>query len=126
MATSKLELEMHIDAGDIQQVSDFLRVVFENYDQLPPAVAEAAEVFADCGGDVYDKEYLMRRDVSMKGLAVYVDGHKADGVEAGHPIGRRVVFWQKPDAVADSFWIVINGEFICGWGEKPEIEVINE
>lgn len=120
---SKIEVKV----ADIELIQGLLEVMFRHYDALPEEVKNAAQALGD-GAAVYDNEYLIRRGVVDKktggDLLVYVDGVACSGVESGNPISRKVTSWMKPDVIANSFWIVANGKFICGWGEKPEIEVV--
>lgn len=111
-----------IKVTDIEAFRDLIEVMSRHEDGLPAEVIEALQAFCD-DAVIYDIDYLMKRGVAYDRVLVFVDGIKQGRIVSGHPIGKRVVTMREPDVIADSFWIVCDGRFICGWGEKPEIEV---
>ena len=118
----KLIENVELKVTDIEAFQDLIDVMSRHADALPVEGMDALQAFCD-DAVVYDIEHLAKRGIHPSDAETYVDGKKKVAVVSGHPVGRRVVGLGEPDAVAGSFWIVANGKFICGWGEKPEIEV---
>lgn len=119
---AKIIENVELKVTDIEAFQDLIEVMARYEDSLPEEVISALQVFCD-DAVVYDVEYLTKRGIKSWCVDTYIDGKKKSGVVSGHPVGRRVVVLGEPDAVVGSFWVVYNGKFICGWGEKPEIEV---
>ena len=129
---SKIEAEIKVTG--VQSIEDLIEVLADNYDALPDEVKDAL-LKIDDDPSVYDRRYIdnVIGDGAYDGqLCVYVDGVKAQGVESGHRIGKRIVYalWsgeggsgcrRKPSHTAESFWVTHGNDYICGWGEKPEL-----
>lgn len=116
------KLEASFSVTGIDQVKDLLHVLADNFDDLPIAVQDAIKAL-DEDPTVIDHNYLSERGVFN--CSVYIDGKLERNVKSAHRVGRLVRYFQsiaKPDRKADSVWIVSGGQFICGWGEKPNIE----
>lgn len=128
------ELKAEIKVTGIQPIVDLFEVMAANYDALPDAVKDALLQFDD-DPTLYDYRYLddvIGKKACDGTLRVYVDGEITKCVEAGHRIGKRVVYaWQhvegtgdftrKPSHTAESFWVTHGNDYICGWGEKPAL-----
>ena len=126
------ELKCEINVTGIQPIEDLLEVMAANYDALPDAVKDAI-LQIDDDPTLYDHRYIenvIGNKAYDGALRVYVDGEIARCVEAGHRIGKRVVyamkhdedgngFTRKPSHTAESFWVTHGNDYICGWGEKP-------
>ena len=128
------KLETEIKVTGLQPIEDLIEVLADNYDALPDAVKDAL-LQIDDDPSVYDSgylEYAIGKKAYDGRLRVYVDGEITKRVEAGHRIGKRIVYaWhhvdgssdstRKPSHTAESFWVTHGNDYICGWGEKPEL-----
>lgn len=118
----KVQHEMNVSVTGIEPISSLLEVLSANYEHLPNAVKEAIQQIEE-DTTVYNCEYLLDKHIQARGMCVYVDGTATEGVIYGSRVGRLVQIEGKAPFSAQSFWIVSKGEFICGWGDKPTIEV---
>ena len=128
------KLETEIKVTGLQPIEDLIEVLAANYEALPDAVKDAL-LQIDDDPSVYDCRYIdnVIGDGAYDGqLRVYVDGVKAQRVESGHRIGKRIVYAlgsdefgsgcrRKQGHTAESFWVTHGNDYICGWGEKPEL-----
>lgn len=119
---AKVKHDMNISVTGIEPISALLEVLAANYEFMPESVKEAIQQIEE-DTTVYNCEYLLDRHIPTRDLRVYVDGIAIEGVIYGSRVGRLVQIEGKAPFGAKSFWIVSKGEFVCGWGEKPNIEV---
>ena len=117
----KVQHEMNVSVTGIEPISSLLEVLAANYEHLPNAVKEAIQQIEE-DTTVYNCEYLLDRHIPARDLCIYVDGIATEGVIYGSRVGRLVQIEGRAPFSANSFWIVSKGEFVCGWGEKPNIE----
>lgn len=116
------KIDLSLSIKDVAEFKAFLEVVAENFNDLPDAVKDAALALVSRGIADYDIDYLIGHGINPSDSFVYVDGKKTGCVESGNAISKKVFMFGKPAVTAASFWIVCNDEFVCGWGDKPNIE----
>ena len=121
MSIEKVTHEANISVAGIEPISSLLEVLAENYELLPDAVKGAIQNIEE-DPTAYNCDYLLNNHIPFNGLRVYVNGAATDGVICGSRVGRIVHISGMAPFSAESFWIVSKGEFVCGWGDRPEIE----
>ncbi len=105
---------------DFEGVKALLEVMAANYDELPTAVQYAVkETLSDKDPSEYDWDYFKRLGLQPWDVSIYIDGALTKHVMSGSRIGRLVKVLGMPPERVGSFWAVSDGEFICGWGNKP-------
>ena len=120
MAESKLSINVKVT--DVEEVRSLLLLLSEHIDSLPDDVVDALKLVAD-GVEFFDINYLSRRGICGGDVVALIDGVETENVISGNPILKTVSITGIGDVSAESFQISNKtGEYICGWGEKFNIE----